>query len=1239
MAPLQTIPEDEEVAFVTESGTQMDYDGGKEKNIDINIDIDIDIDIETESRQGEDDENRRTIEEGRTSTINENGGEKRNKKSGQGFNFIAATQNFRGMKTEGEREEVRVQMKRQGLHLICGQESWCRNDASQERWETGELFVNCGGNENSKKHDGVCFFLSKKMAKLFEKSGREVKKYCSRLATMRITISPRMKLYIVNVHFPDSGQRQEMRNNYNVRFEKALQAARSDETVLVMGDFNAEMGVAQDDDDEVCGKHGNAHTNTAGRNLKTTMGLYGLTDLVSHFPQSMEGTWVHPRSKKWHQLDRVFIARQNKHMVRKCMNGEMLTDSDHMSVRLNLDLKKLQRVKKTARQEMSRKDTSGFSSEEGATAMRVAIEYKQHLQGGGDMHDCLMKAVAAVMEGLPMIKRKKSGWCDLNFEYLAASVERRNDACREYARTKADEAKRILQTARKELKRLKIKAKNQWMLGMLKDSNTSILPDKTDRKNPKDLWSLTKKLKNGLDKWRKWEDTNVRDEQGTLAVTPEENAENFKKFFDKLFDNDQKGLPPKEAYKGMKYKEVAFSYREPTMREMRAAIKGLKNTAPGRTGIPASVWKGLAKNEETEKAMLEIMIENWKLEKVPNDWTKFHMCVLPKKGDLTNVANWRGISMAETLSKVYSTIIKKRLEAYYDTIAPEYCNGFRGGRGRNDSIYVLKELLRKRKAKGLDSYGIYYDFIKCFDELARDNIWESMRVTGVPEKMIRVVMSTLQDSECEMHVSGVKKSVRMKEGSGQGTTLGPILCNFFFLPLLQEFEKRMEARAPWVKASEEMGGENFVAMTHNFADDTCMVVGTLEHAKYVAKEFNTFIKGFRSRVHVATATVPKSKSVVVFYPANEGEKSAEQKIEVNDDGTEWIDFTDGSPYLGSYIHTSLRDDHEIRTRIRKAAQMYGCLRRHLLSSKDTWREVKKKVLVGMILPIMLDGAEQWVISAQVLREMKTAYHKMIRGCLRMTTHTTRKHRISTSTMLGHLDMEPLEYYVDWRVLGYAGHVERMQDNRLPKKMRDASIEGKGKVGAPPKTHERQRNESMKRKGINKATWKDEAVDKNKWRAMIKGKCVTPPTSSFKDELRRDPSSAIGTKVEKLYRQKWYGGVIVDTDEDSETGDQIWGVKYDDGETADYTRREIKKMMITEEKVPSTTTRIATNKSPPPQTGRNVAKWFDGKRHKGVVEDMDIDAENGEQIWRVVYEDGDESDYNKNELQQMITPQF
>ena len=282
--------------------------------------------------------------------------------------------------------------------------------------------------------------------------------------------------------------------------------------------------------------------------------------------------------------------------------------------------------------------------------------------------------------------------------------------------------------------------------------------------------------------------------------------------------------------------------------------------------------------------MLKVLQECWVKEKVPDEWTIFHMTVLHKKGPRDDVGNYRGMSMAETPSKLCTATLKRRLEGHYETLAPEFCNGFRVGRGRNDSIFTLKETLRKRKAKGLDSHCTFYDFIKCFDEISRDCTWRSMETMGVSGKMIRAAKARLNGTRCQMNVGGIEKVVDVKEGTGKGTTLGPTLCNFFFLPLLIQFEKMVDTQK--TKATSTTQGrkdEDFGTFTHNFADDACMVVGNLDDAKTVAKEFNLCVKKFRSRVHVATAAVPKSKSVVAYMPDRTGEKAETDRLHVNDE--------------------------------------------------------------------------------------------------------------------------------------------------------------------------------------------------------------------------------------------------------------------------------------------------------------------------------------------------------------------
>jgi hypothetical protein len=144
-----------------------------------------------------------------------------------------------------------------------------------------------------------------------------------------------------------------------------------------------------------------------------------------------------------------------------------------------------------------------------------------------------------------------------------------------------------------------------------------------------------------------------------------------------------------------------------------------------------------------------------------------------------------------------------------------------------------------------------------------------------------------------------------------------------------------------------------------------------------------------------------------------------------------------------------------------------------------------QVILGMWLPIMLDGAGSWVVSAKALRELQSGYNFIVRGCLRFSPCTTRKCRMTTECLQKKLGVESLEHHLDWRMLGCAGHVVRVGDYRLPKKIMMGNVCGKARAGAPPKSHVIQRRQRLKGKGIEEVSWMELASDKNNWRQLIK----------------------------------------------------------------------------------------------------------------------------------------------------------
>ena len=135
-------------------------------------------------------------------------------------------------------------------------------------------------------------------------------------------------------------------------------------------------------------------------------------------------------------------------------------------------------------------------------------------------------------------------------------------------------------------------------------------------------------------------------------------------------------------------------------------------------------------------------------------------------------------------------------------------------------------------------------------------------------------------------------------------------------------------------------------------------------------------------------------------------------------------------------------------------------------------------MLGLVLPTMLDGAENWIVSAAALRKLQTTYRRMVRSCFRLNLHTTRKWEITTQELLDRLHMEPLEHYLQWRALGYAGHVARMPNRRLPKQMSQATLPGPKMTGGQPRTYDRQLQRYLKDKGILDE-WGTLAQDKGK----------------------------------------------------------------------------------------------------------------------------------------------------------------
>ena len=93
--------------------------------------------------------------------------------------------------------------------------------------------------------------------------------------------------------------------------------------------------------------------------------------------------------------------------------------------------------------------------------------------------------------------------------------------------------------------------------------------------------------------------------------------------------------------------------------------------------------------------------EAWRIEQVPRDWMQGVIFPLYKDGDNRDPLNYRGITLLSR-GKVYNRVLTERLTQFAEREGRgivEEQGGFRPGRGTEDQLFVLTEILRVRKQR------------------------------------------------------------------------------------------------------------------------------------------------------------------------------------------------------------------------------------------------------------------------------------------------------------------------------------------------------------------------------------------------------------------------------------------------------------------------------------------------------------------------------------------------------------
>ena len=178
----------------------------------------------------------------------------------------------------------------------------------------------------------------------------------------------------------------------------------------------------------------------------------------------------------------------------------------------------------------------------------------------------------------------------------------------------------------------------------------------------------------------------------------------------------------------------------------------------------------------------------------PAEWSESIITPIHKKGSKSDPNNYRAISLINSLSKVFTHILRRRLTVWCENndIIDESQAGFRSQYSTVDNIFTLQGVIQKylSKRKGR-CYVFYIDFLKAFDGCIHGKLWACLSRNGIRGKFLRIFDSMYSQLKSCVKVDGfLTNFFDCNIGTRQGCVSSPIIFSLFINDLINFLKQK-----------------------------------------------------------------------------------------------------------------------------------------------------------------------------------------------------------------------------------------------------------------------------------------------------------------------------------------------------------------------------------------------------------------------------------------------------------------
>ena len=447
-----------------------------------------------------------------------------------------------------------------------------------------------------------------------------------------------------------------------------------------------------------------------------------------------------------------------------------------------------------------------------------------------------------------------------------------------------------------------------------------------------------------------------------------------------------------------------------TEEEIRYAIDKLKTgKAPGVDQIPPEFYKCIRDNILGYLKSLYNTIFN--KAKFPTAWATAIIVPIFKRGNVDNPNNYRGISLLNILSKIFTSVLTNRLYNWAeqnDRIRPEQA-GFRRNYSTTDHIFTLRQIISnalygERRQK---IYCIFVDYQKAFDTVKRHVVWEILEKIGVTNKFLKMLKGIYERVLGRVRAGNeLTDEFECPLGLRQGCKLSPIIFSLLINEVAEDLDKKARAGYQLMRGKRDI-------KSLMFADDLAIISDTpagLQRAINVLQETSQRLG----------LTINLDKTKVMVFRAG-GFLGRREKWFLGD---KKIDVVNSYKYLGFILTTKLSGEIALSDYVGKAKRKIINIIRTMKALGKHNASVFFKLIDAQVKPLALYASEVWgVFPHETVEKIQLFALKKLLGVTKKTPNCL---------VYGETGRFPFSIDTKARAVSYWLKVTNMDTNRLPR---------------------------------------------------------------------------------------------------------------------------------------------------------------------------------------------------------------